>query len=239
MTEQKWVEEARKHIGQKEVAGVESKICTKCGESKGMALFPAQKRNRDGKDSRCNACANLNAKTYAVLNRDKIREKKAVYRAANADKLNFSKAAWCAANADKITAYSKSYYTANADRIKASQSVYRYANASKVRVLNAAYRKANPTTVRLAHQNRRARKSGAGGKLSHGLAVKLFKLQRGKCVCGCAQPLGKNYHLDHIMPLFLGGSNMDDNIQLLRSTCNLQKGFAHPADFMRSRGFLI
>ena len=46
-------------------------------------------------------------------------------------------------------------------------------------------------------------------------------------------------HLDHIMPLALGGSNTDDNIQLLRARCNLQKRAKHPVDFMRERGYLI
>lgn len=70
------------------------------------------------------------------------------------------------------------------------------------------------------------------------IAERLFKLQRGKCAC-CKQPLGDDYHMDHIMPLSLGGSNTDDNIQLLRAKCNQQKSAKHPVDFMQQRGFLI
>lgn len=55
----------------------------------------------------------------------------------------------------------------------------------------------------------------------------------------CGLPLGDNYHIDHIMPLALGGSNTDDNIQLLRQRCNNQKCAKHPVDFMQSRGFLL
>ena len=76
------------------------------------------------------------------------------------------------------------------------------------------------------------------GVLTNGLTAKLFVLQKGLCPC-CAQPLGDNYHLDHIMPLALGGSNTDDNIQLLRQRCNRQKHAKHPIDFMQSRGFLL
>jgi 5-methylcytosine-specific restriction endonuclease McrA len=53
------------------------------------------------------------------------------------------------------------------------------------------------------------------------------------------QPLGDNYHLDHITPITLGGSNTDDNMQLLRQRCNNQKYNKHPIDFMQSRGFLL
>ena len=86
--------------------------------------------------------------------------------------------------------------------------------------------------------NRRARVRETGGKLSSDLADKLFKLQKGKCPC-CAQPLGDDYHLDHKMPIALGGSNTDGNMQLLRAVCNLQKAKKHPIDFMQIRGFLL
>jgi 5-methylcytosine-specific restriction endonuclease McrA len=45
--------------------------------------------------------------------------------------------------------------------------------------------------------------------------------------------------MDHIVPLYLGGLNVDSNIQLLRAKCNLQKNKKHPVDFMRSKGFLL
>lgn len=115
---------------------------------------------------------------------------------------------------------------------------YKAANKDKHRADVAAWQRANPEKRRIHHQNRRARKRDAGGKLSSGLAEKLYQLQKGKCVC-CGEPLGKDYQLDHIMPLALGGSNDDDNIQLLRSQCNNFKRAKHPIDFMQYRGFLL
>ena len=91
---------------------------------------------------------------------------------------------------------------------------------------------------RINCQNRRARKIAVGGKLSKGLTEKLYKLQRGKCAC-CGKLLGDNYHLDHRMPIALGGANEDWNIQLLRSTCNHEKHAKHPIDFMQERGYLL
>ena len=77
-----------------------------------------------------------------------------------------------------------------------------------------------------------------GGVLTLGLSLRLFQLQKGKCAC-CKKPLGSNYHMDHIMPLALGGTNTNDNIQLLRARCNLQKQAKHPVDFMQQRGYLL
>jgi 5-methylcytosine-specific restriction endonuclease McrA len=110
------------------------------------------------------------------------------------------------------------------------------ANKEHCNAVVAARRAANTEATRIQKLNRRGRASG--GKLSKGLSVRLFKLQRGKCAC-CGQPLGTDYHLDHIMPLALGGSNTDENIQLLRATCNRQKNAKHPIDFTQQRGFLL
>lgn len=115
---------------------------------------------------------------------------------------------------------------------------YYEANSEKVKATRAKWAEANREQLRTLRHNYRARKSANGGKLSKDIADRLFVLQRGKCAC-CGLPLGTDYHLDHIMPLALGGSNTDDNIQLLRSSCNHQKRAKHPVEFMQQRGFLL
>lgn len=138
-----------------------------------------------------------------------------------------------------VNAANAKYRAANPEKVKAAISKWRAANRERVKERLAAYRGANLEPHRIREHTRRARKRESGGKLSKLLTDKLFRLQRGKCACGCKQPLGDDYHLDHIMPLALGGSNTDDNIQLLRATCNHQKSAKHPVDFMRQRGFLL
>lgn len=131
-------------------------------------------------------------------------------------------------------AYNAAYYAANGEAERARCEAYRANNINRRRISDAERYLDNPG----AYHTRRALKRGAGGVLSKGLAAKLMVLQKGKCPC-CGKPLGKNYHMDHIMPLALGGSNTDDNIQLLRATCNNQKYTKHPIDFMQQRGFLL
>jgi len=120
--------------------------------------------------------------------------------------------------------YSPAYHLANKERIKAKTAKWSAENSEKRRI---------------NEHTRRARKREITGKLSTSISEKLFKLQQGKCACGCKQPLGDGFHLDHIMPLALGGSNTDDNVQLLTATCNQQKHKKHPIDFMQQRGFLL
>jgi len=192
------------------------KTCTKCGETKPVSEFSKDSGRRSGLQYSCKSC-------------DRI--KRAIYYAASQDKAK----AWRAANPEKVKAIYAKHIAKNPGRWIA----YRAANPEKTKAFYAAWAKANPEAVRIKSHNRRARKFKAGGKLSKGLAERLFKLQRGKCACGCKQPLGIDYHLDHRMPLALGGSNTDDNIQLLRAICNLQKNAKHPIEFMQQRGFLL
>ena len=175
---------------------------------------------------------------YRASKLDKLKARGAAYRAANPGKLKAFSAAYRAANQDKAKAYSAAYRLANQEKEKARLAAYRAANPEKVKAKNAAWNAANPEASRIYCQNRRARKRENGGSISKDIAARLFKLQKGKCAC-CKQPLGDDYQLDHIMPLALGGSNTDDNMQLLRQRCNHQKHAKHPIDFMQERGFLI
>jgi hypothetical protein len=230
-----------------------SKTCTKCGTEKPISEFHRCTRNKDGLASECKAChAAVNA-SYRAANTDKIRASNSAYIEANRDKRRAYRTAYRSENTSKIRTANAAYRAANTEKARVTRSTYRAANTGKIRAAVAewaaanrdkhreaisAWAKANPEKCRIYKQNRRARKIEAGGKLSTGLAVKLFKLQKGKCPC-CNQPIGENYHLDHIHPLAMGGENTDGNIQLLRSTCNHQKSAKHPVEFMQERGFLL
>lgn len=169
---------------------------------------------------------------------EKMRAANAEWIAANKERRDAQLKAWSAANKDKNKAKFQEAYKADPEKFKAIAAKWRGENPEKVREIVKKSRLANPESVRIHHANRRARKKAVGGRLSRGLAKKLFTLQKGVCPC-CKQPLGSDAQLDHKMPIALGGTNTDDNIQLLRKRCNIQKGAKHPVDFMQSRGFLL
>jgi len=137
-----------------------------------------------------------------------------------------------------VKATSAAWYASNHERAKATIAAWRDANYERVKAKKAAWRKNNPEAKRLGNHTRRAQKASSGGVLSKGLSGKLYKLQRGKCPC-CGKPLGKTYHLDHIMPLSLGGVNADSNIQLLRGICNLKKHAKDPIAWANENGMLL
>ena len=167
----------------------------------------------------CKPCRKLyDAARYEVQS-EKYKDYSKKYRAENPQQHD----AWVAANPEKQRARTTAYHAKNKARGKE---------------LSAIWLSKNPDAQRIKAHNYRERRRANGGQLSIGLAQRLFKLQRGKCAC-CAEPLGDNYHLDHIVPLALGGANKDENIQLLRAVCNLNKGRKNPIAFMQERGFLL
>ena len=166
------------------------------------------------------------------------REKKLVYLSNNKERIAARRAVYHALNREKILSKMFLYRLQNKDRLNECSRIYYKDNKNKIAAHKAAYHTANPEIKRINNQNRKALVRVSGGKLSKGLCEKLFKLQKGKCAC-CGNLLSDNYHLDHIMPIALGGANEDWNIQLLRGECNLQKHAKHPVDFMQSKGFLL
>lgn len=231
--------------------------CKACSRASGLAW---RAKNLDKARERGRAWASANrdktnaaSKAWNAANKERVKEitaawvrdnpeKVKVHRktryAANADKIKAAVAVWKAENRAAVAAVSAAYHIANADKLRARAAAWYEANQERAKASSIAWNKAHPEEARIYRQNRQARKRENGGVLSKGLVAKLFKLQKGKCAC-CREPLGDDFHLDHIMPLALGGSNTDDNIQLLRQRCNNQKHAKHPIDFMQERGFLL
>lgn len=155
------------------------------------------------------------------------------------DKVIQSRAKWYAENREASISSTRAWRAANPDRVVRTRCEWRLANLEHTKDMIKKWRLENPTGGRRHAAARRARVAKVGGKLSTGLAAKLLKLQRGRCACGCGKMLGRDYHLDHRIPLARGGPNTDNNMQLLRKLCNLRKSSKDPIAFMREKGFLI
>jgi len=168
---------------------------------------------------RCLPCNRLRNRVRAKANPEKTKAYKAKYEALNREKLN----------AKRVLKYAENK----------ANGIYRIQNPINNRYRVADYAAKNPDYYRIKRHLRRARKHLSGGTLSAGLTEKLLILQIGKCACCRATLTKTKFHLDHIMPLALSGSNTDDNIQLLCPACNQSKHSKHPIDFMQSRGFLL
>lgn len=214
------------------------KTCSKCRVTKPRTEFHKASTKSDGLRSRCKQCALIDAAAYRSENPDTVKKTQAAFRAAHPDEHKARCAAWYTENRDKKLARDAARHRKNPSKKLESSAAWRAANKERCRANLAEWHKVNPEYHRISEQNRRARKRANGGRLSPGLAAKLFKLQKGKCAC-CHVSIADGNHLDHRIPVALGGPNEDWNMQLLCGPCNLSKGAKHPVEFMQSRGFLL
>lgn len=204
---------------------IKTKVCSKCSIEKYTTEFHKRKDSPDGIRNDCKKCAIARVAKHTSLNRDKRLAYFKEWREKNIEEVREN---------EKIRA--RKYRKEFPERRQLINKKYRENNKEKVAELGKKWKQANPDAVRLMAHRRRCRKGA--DVLSRGIIKKLYKSQKGKCPC-CNNKLGDDYHLDHIMPLSLGGDNTDSNVQLLRSICNLNKHAKHPIDYMQSKGFLL
>lgn len=116
---------------------------------------------------------------------------------------------------DERREYQRKWYAENKD--KHNERIKRWLNS-------------HPAKRRDINRQKDHKKRMVAGKISKGIHGRLFAEQMGVCRC-CGNMLGNDYHLDHIMPIALGGTNDDQNLQLLRAECNMKKRAMHPRDW--------
>lgn len=211
------------------------KKCRKCG---------AEDRLPSGD---CRPCSHVRKREYLHKNSERIKLLRKVWRAKNASRIlenENKKRALEGRPARKSQKDKSCIKCGSTKRYKngccapctvVRNKEYREKNADKVLDIQRRYILKNADKVRRQRQNRRARLSGAG-VLSDGICERLHVGQRGYCAC-CGTPLGVDYELDHIMPLALGGLNVDANMQLLTARCNGRKLAKHPEQYAKERGF--
>lgn len=153
---------------------------------------------------------------------------------------------WIAKNPDKKResnrkdyAKSREAYIARAKKNKAANPAKAAASAHKrfverfeeTKVVRAerdrAWRANNPERVRELSEKRKGTREK---HLPRGTIARLMVSQNGQCVY-CKVDIISKYQIDHIMPIALGGTHTEDNVQLLCPCCNRRKSDKHPAVF--------
>lgn len=190
----------------------------------------------------CKPCKNEWKKAWRKANTEKMKASNAAYRANNPEKIKAIHTAYYAKNKDTVLASKAAYRAANKEKVKASLAAWRARNPEYAKIKVAEWKAANPeryaANKRNYYRNRRAKKKSAGGIHTSNDIKQLLSSQKGKCIC-CKSSIANNYHVDHIIPLALGGRNDKLNLQILCPTCNIRKGAKHPIDFMQSIGMLL
>jgi hypothetical protein len=201
-------------------------------------MFCVRRASPDGLSNKCGPCKSAYDKEYAAKNKNKIQkyqkehyaknkqlysEKQKKYYNDNKERLSISHKTWREKNADKKRESDRTWREANAEAVKMRMKDYYNNNKDVFKKRAIRWAKDNPEKRRAIIQSRRS----APGTLSPDIVDRLFAEQQGVCPC-CGEALFDEYHIDHIMPLALGGTNTDNNVQLLKPWCNLSKSTKHP-----------
>lgn len=156
---------------------------------------------------------------------------------------------WRERHAEHDAARKRAWYEANKGRLLEKARVralkYWHANKESRKELRKAQRRAWKLKHPELHRARRRmeehrRRAKAGGYrveyVSPSIIGRLIQLQGERCVyCRIFRPA--QWHVDHIMPLALGGAHEEANFQMLCADCNVEKGALHPVEFARAREF--
>jgi 5-methylcytosine-specific restriction endonuclease McrA len=170
-------------------------------------------------DWACAACACARVKKWDHANPGRREARVNKWRVDNRDRKNTTDRAWAAANKNKVKASYKKFRATHLEECLNRSRKWIAANRDRM----AAYLR-----------NYRAKKRSNGGTHTAEDVALILAAQGGKCTYCCVEITNKNKHIDHIIPISLGGSNSPDNLQVTCRTCNLSKGAKHPDVFAKT-----
>lgn len=170
-----------------------TKTCTKCGITKPLNDYHAQKKGLYGKCAQCKECKRANNR------------------------------AWHKANKERRRVYDLAKYQANPEKHRANARARHETNRERSRANARAWREANPEQHKANVYARRAR-------LAHTVPQRWKRTTCPDHLCyWCGITLTPdNTHIDHIMPISLGGQDTPDNTANTCAKCNQSKSNAHP-----------
>lgn len=174
------------------------KRCCTCKDDKPVTEFCKSKKTKDGYQNGCKKCAAKSSKKYAQRNPDKKKEanKKAREKVTNEDRVK---------RAEK----QRAYHHANRDRLNAKRREYCKRNRQIISTVDAASRKKRRKAIIPVGEN----------KVTPDF---LRKLKEVTLFCENCSILAseKEFDLDHIIPIAIGGKHEKINVRYICFTCN-------------------
>lgn len=149
---------------------------------------------------------------------------------------------WYEENKERSLARQKEHYLATREQQLSRRQAYYIKNKDHLLAKCMEWRERNWQRVLERHsvycRNRRAAKRASSGAHTRDDIAAILRAQKHRCGY-CRTSLSAGYHVDHIMPLALGGANDRRNLQALCPTCNLRKNSKDPIVFAQENGRLL
>jgi 5-methylcytosine-specific restriction endonuclease McrA len=196
--------------------------------------------------NKCVECHRVTKQKYYFAHPELARARNQKWQENNREKVRAANRKWAAGNPDCGKAASARHYEKckqDSEKMKERSrktKTWRQSYPEKHCAQSCKWQASNPIKAGAIQQARRARKRGAEGRYTKEDIDRLFELQRSKCaLVWCRKSIKSKFHVDHVMPLALGGSNWPSNLQLLCPTCNIKKHAKHPVVFAQENGMLL
>jgi len=151
-----------------------------------------------------------------------MKEYRRLYHLRNAEKIRAAAAKWRVENPERAKERRAREYANNAMKAKADTAAYHASHPEKKKEDDARYHARHPEKARAHAQTRRARLLGQWVEDVDHLVV----WDRDNGICDICKELAdpNDWHLDHIVPLALGGEHSYANTAVSHPTCNRRKG---------------
>ena len=198
------------------VAANLGRVCGTCNEWKTEDHF--RRTTTGALRSQCDECR----WAYYHANRDHILQNKQHYYQENREARRDYGRRHYAANRTAVNKKQSAYYFAHADERKSYAGNYRKLHYKEIAEYNREYGDSHREANRERRKIRRLNKTY--GKAD----IEAIRAAQGNRCYICHKKLGQKYHIDHFIPLALGGSNDAGNLRLACPKCNLSKGARHP-----------
>lgn len=181
-----------------------SKLCSGCKEITIIEGFRKHRTGFAGRASRCRKCEAVQAETYRVANKEKIREINKRYYISNRD---------------LIREKQRKYHSENPHIARERGQRWRKANPGKGREQARKWRIANRERSQMTTHRRLARKKNLPNVISPEDTAEILNTFK-----GCALTGESDFHFDHVIPLATGhGGTTKGNMIPLRSDLNVSK----------------
>lgn len=173
----------------------------------------------DNKQDRKKAYARAYSKAYREANPEKVRASMKRWREANKDKEREYRKAYYEANKEKIKDHAKAYRKTNPEKIisqrKSHWQKYKDKNLARLKIYRESHRE-----IRCALQSKRkaAKKEAMLPSTDLKVIKKLYE-KRAKM----SEKYNELYHVDHIIPLSVGGAHHQDNMRVITAKQNMEK----------------